>query len=236
MPRVSAMIRSRTCSSSANAHRRAQQRAGVAVHESAHLEIRHVLELVAGLACGEHEPDRLGQQPARDEGERQRRGSDPATARRPRRTAAGRPSAASDTRLRTARPTRNRSGGGPALKPKTIWSASRCGAGQPLEPIEQRSAQLMQAREGQLHLGLDPRRARRRSGPTPTRPGTRAGPSSRFPPRPAGPASGSRPGGRRRADRPAGRTRPPARAGSCAAPGRGIRHAMRRMRTAQSFP
>ena len=41
----------------------------------------------------------------------------------------GRCSAASETRLSTARPTRNRSGASPGLRPKTIRSASRCGPG-----------------------------------------------------------------------------------------------------------
>jgi hypothetical protein len=41
----------------------------------------------------------------------------------------GRSSAASDNKLSTARPTRNRSGAGPAVRPKTVRSASRCGPG-----------------------------------------------------------------------------------------------------------
>ena len=41
----------------------------------------------------------------------------------------GRSSAASDNKLSTARPTRNRSGAGPAARPKTVRSASRCGPG-----------------------------------------------------------------------------------------------------------
>jgi hypothetical protein len=41
----------------------------------------------------------------------------------------GRSPAVSDSRLSTARPTRNRSGGGPAATPSAIRSASRCGSG-----------------------------------------------------------------------------------------------------------
>ena len=67
-------IRSRTVTSSGEAHGRAQQRAGVAVDEAAHLELRQVPKLLARLTRGEHEPDRLGQQTARDERERERRG------------------------------------------------------------------------------------------------------------------------------------------------------------------
>ena len=74
----------------------------------------------------------------------------------------------------------------------TLWTR------QPLEPIEQRRAQLMQAREGQLHLGLDPHRPRDGQIRRRLRPGTPAAPSSRCRPRPAGPATGSRRGGCRR--------------------------------------
>ena len=54
-------------------HRRAEQRAGVPVAHAAHLQLGDVLELLARLACGEHDPDRLRQQATGDEGERQRR-------------------------------------------------------------------------------------------------------------------------------------------------------------------
>ena len=54
-------------------HRRAQQRAGVAVAHAAHLQLGHVLKLLARLARGEHDPDRLRQQATGDKRQRQRR-------------------------------------------------------------------------------------------------------------------------------------------------------------------
>ena len=81
-----------------------------------------------------------------------------ATARRRRCTRSGCSSAASASRLRTASPTRKRSGGGPALRPNAVLSASRCGLRQLLEPAEHRRAQRVQAGERELHLGLDARR------------------------------------------------------------------------------
>ncbi len=60
------------------------------------------------------------------------------------------------SRLRTASPTRKRSGAWPALRPNAAPSASRWGAGQSIEVVEERRAQLMQAAVRQLHLRLDP--------------------------------------------------------------------------------
>ena len=64
-------------------------------------------------------------------------------------------SATCDSRLSTARPIRNRSGGGPALMPNAVRSASRCGAGSAVQPIQHRRAQLVQPGERQFHLRLD---------------------------------------------------------------------------------
>ena len=91
----------------------------------------------------------------------------------------GRCSATSERRLSTARPTRKRSGASPGLRPKTIRSAVALRTGQPLEPIEERGAELMQARERQLHLGLDADRRARRSGPSAD--STRCSSSADFP-------------------------------------------------------
>ena len=66
-------------------------------------------------------------------------------------------SAASASRLRTARATRKRSGGGAVLQPERDPQRVSLRAGQCLEPVEHRRAQLMQAGEGELHLGLDAR-------------------------------------------------------------------------------
>ena len=124
-------------------------------------------------------------------------------------------SATSASRLSTASPTMNRSGGGPAASPNAVLSASRCGPGSASQAVEHRRAQRVQAGERQLHLGLDARRARdptpRRAAPT----GAPAARSCRRPPRRAGPAPGSGPRARPRpagpaprilADGPAGRT------------------------------
>ena len=68
----------------------------------------------------------------------------------------GRVSAASDTRFNTARPTRKRSGGGPELRPNTVSSASLSGARKASEPIKQRNAHLVQGGERELDLRFDP--------------------------------------------------------------------------------
>ena len=72
----------------------------------------------------------------------------------------GRSSATSDSRLRTARPTRNRSGASPSRTPNAVPKASRCGPGKPLQAIHERRAELMQPGERELHLRLDARRPR----------------------------------------------------------------------------
>ena len=64
-------------------------------------------------------------------------------------------SAASANRLRTATPTRKRSGGGPALRPNAVLSASRCGPGRRGRRPSIVRAQRMQAGECELHLRLD---------------------------------------------------------------------------------
>jgi hypothetical protein len=46
---------------------RAQQRAGVRLLQASYLQLRQPPELLAGLACSEDQPDRLGQQPPRCE-------------------------------------------------------------------------------------------------------------------------------------------------------------------------
>ena len=53
----------------------------------------------------------------------------------------GRSPAASDSKPSTARPTKNRSGAGPALRPNAVRSASRCGTGEtPHDPASARTA------------------------------------------------------------------------------------------------
>ena len=102
-------------------------------------------------------------------------------------------SAASASRLRTASPTRKRSGGGPALQAERRAQRVALRARQTLEPAEHRRAQRVQAGERELHLGLDAGRpgdpASRPRPPT----GAAAGRSCRRPPRRAAPAPGSGP-------------------------------------------
>ena len=65
-------------------------------------------------------------------------------------------SATSASRLRTASPTRNRSGGAPSSSPKPC-AAHVAGAPAGARAVEERRAELMEPGEGQLHLGLDAR-------------------------------------------------------------------------------
>ena len=82
-----------------------------------------------------------------------------ATARRRRCTRAAAPRRRRPAGSGPPAPTRKRSGGGPALRPNAVFSASRCGAGQPPQAVEHRRAQRVQAGERELHLGLDAGRA-----------------------------------------------------------------------------
>ena len=84
-------------------------------------------------------------------------------------------SAASASRLRTANPTRKRSGGGPSLQAERRAHRIALRARQALEPAEHRRAQRVEAGERELHLGLD---ARGPGDPAPLR-GTRQVPEQR---------------------------------------------------------
>ena len=64
-------------------------------------------------------------------------------------------SATSANSVSVARPTRKRSGAGPALSPNTVASASRCGAGRPSSRSSIGAQSLMEPAVGQLHLRLD---------------------------------------------------------------------------------
>ena len=55
----------------------------------------------------------------------------------------------------------------PAVSPNAVPSASRCGAGSRDEPVEHRRAQLVQAGERELHLGVDAGGARDAAARTP---------------------------------------------------------------------
>jgi len=71
----------------------------------------------------------------------------------------GRSSATSESSPRTASPTTKRSGGGLRAEPERRLERVTLRGGQALPQIEQRPAQLMQARVGELHLVLVARRA-----------------------------------------------------------------------------
>ena len=144
---------------------------------------------------------------------------DRATARHRRRTAADAAQPLPIDRLSTARPDEEPIRRRPRAQPEhNLDSASRCGPGRFVEPVEQRPAQLMQAGEGQLHRPTPPPPPARPSDPTPRRSGSPAAPSSRSQPRRAAPATGSRRDGSPRPARPAARTRSPGRAGRAARP------------------
>ena len=218
LPRVSATIRSRTRSSSVNRTAELSSARASPLTQAVHLELGHVPELLARLARGEHDPDRLRQQAPGDERERQRRGLiqplrviDDAQQR----TLLGR---LRDSRLSTASPTRNRSGAAPGAQPEHDLAA-RPAAGPGAARADRAAARTADAGwRRPAPSPTPPPPPGRRSDPTPTRPGTPAAPSSRSPPRRAAPATGSRPGGSPRPSRPAGRTRDLAPPGSCAPP------------------
>ena len=134
-------------------HRGVEQRAGVGVAQTAHLELGHVLKLLARFARGEHDPDRFGQQPSRHEGQRQRRGViqplrviDNAQNR----TLLGSLRQQAQNGQPDHEPVRRRAG----AQPENDFERLALWAREPLEAIECRRAQLMQAGEGQLHLRL----------------------------------------------------------------------------------
>jgi hypothetical protein len=138
-------------------HRRAQQRTGVPVDEAVHLELRQMPKLLAGVSRREHETHGLGQDPASDEPEGQGRGAieplrvvDDAQQR----TVLAHLGHEAEHREADEEGIRRRPTGQAEddLQRIALWPR------QPLEPIEQRGAELLQAGEGQLHLGLDPHR------------------------------------------------------------------------------
>ena len=155
LPRVSARIRSRT---------RASTRPGTtdSSNERASSSGSPSTRSSGRPASSSAAPDRAPRTPWRcarpaGGGRRMRAPAptrDRASARPRRGTRAGASSAASASRLSTARATRKRSGGLPACMPKATCSASCCGAGSVRNPVEHRRAQVMQPGERQLHLRL----------------------------------------------------------------------------------
>ena len=110
-----------------------------------------------GLANGEHDRHRLRQQPPRDEPERPGPTRRRATARRRRGRAAAAPRPPRTAGSSTARATRNRSGALAGRQAQRDAQRVPLRLRERVEPVEHRRAQLMQAGERQLHLGLDAR-------------------------------------------------------------------------------
>ena len=138
-------------------HRHAQERASVALVQPAHLQFGKVPERLVGDANREHHADPIGLQAAGHERER-RCGRlvpptgivDHAQQRAPGRRLRQQP----EHREPDDEPVRRDAG----AHPKDGLQRAALRVRQPLEPIEQRRAQLMQAGIGELHLGLHPRR------------------------------------------------------------------------------
>ena len=141
------------------AHRRAQERPRVAVAKTFHLELGQVPKLLARLTFGEDDPHRFGQQSPSHECQRQGRRLvqplrviDDAQQRMLLRHLREQAQHRQPDQERI----RGRAGAQAEHDLERLGLRSR----KPTPPIEHRRAELMQAREGQLHLGLDARRSR----------------------------------------------------------------------------
>ena len=134
-----------------NPNDRAQQRTCVLVLQTLDLELWKPPKLLTWLACGEHQPNALGQKPPRHERQRLRgRLIQPLrvidhTQKRP--------------FLRCFReqgqrrqPDQEPIGRTPATQPERDPKRVTLRSRKPLKAIEQRRAQLVKAGEGQLHL------------------------------------------------------------------------------------
>ena len=102
------------------------------------------------------------------------------------RHSSGSSSAASDSRLSTARLIRKRSGWAPELNPKAVAERVALRGRQPLEAVQQRPAQLMQTREREAPSPTRRRPRGRRGSPRRAR---RRNPAARSFPVPAAPRS-----------------------------------------------
>ena len=136
-------------------HGRVQECSRIAVDQAADLELRQPAELLARLTRREDEADRLGEQPASDESERQgRRPVEPLgvvddAEQRPLLRHLGHEPEHGEPDQEAVR---RRPGGHAEHGPERVALWGR----QPLHPVEHRRAQLVQARERELHLRLHP--------------------------------------------------------------------------------
>ena len=138
-------------------HGRAQQRAGVAVAHTLHLQLGHMPKLLARLPGAEHDPDRLRQQATGDEGQRQPRGLiQPLRVidDTQQRALLGHRREQAQHRQPDEKPIRGCAGAYAEHDLHGLPLRRR----EPVEPVEQRPAQLMQAGVSQLHLRLHPYR------------------------------------------------------------------------------
>ena len=161
LPPASARMRARTDSSSAPGERRVQQRVRVGGVQARDRELGQAAErlLVRGLAEREHERDALGQQAARDEGERLCR--DPVEPLRvvddaQQRALLGRVGEQREHRQPDQEAVGRRAHGQPERRAQGVALGRR----EPPQMPEQRRAQPVQAGERELHLGLDAGRPR----------------------------------------------------------------------------
>jgi hypothetical protein len=134
-------------------HGRAQQRAGIAVAHTVHLQLGHVPKFLAQLAGSEHDPDRLRQEATGDERERQHRRLiqplgviDDAQER----SLLGHHREQAQHRQPDEEPIRGSAGAQPEHDLDGLALRRR----ELLEPVEQWPAQLVQTGEGQLHVRL----------------------------------------------------------------------------------
>ena len=155
-PRVSATIRSRTRSSSGPGITESSRTRASCVGESADEQLRQPGQVapLAGLAGREHQPDRVRREAARNERQRQRGGAvlplrvvDHADERALLGGAGEQAEHGDAEQEAVGRRARAQAEGG--AQRVALWSRQR------VEAVEQRCAQLVQAGERQLHLGLD---------------------------------------------------------------------------------
>ena len=158
LPRISAMIRSRTRSSNTVGTAEASTARASAVAQAAHIELRQLLKLLVGLARSEHDPTRSANRRRATNANviAEARSSHCASSTTHK---SGRSSATSDNRLSTAKLTRNRSGGHAGTEPENgLERLDAAETGSSREPLQHRRAQLMQAGVSQLRVGLHPHR------------------------------------------------------------------------------
>ncbi len=136
-----------------------QQRAGVVVAQPFDDQLRQPGQLLGRRAGGEDQRDRLGQQAARDERERlQRRAVEPLRVvdthnQRPLARHLG-------EQAEDRQPDQEAILGRTGRQPERDFERIALRRGQVLAAVEQRRAQLVQPRERELHLGVDPGRPR----------------------------------------------------------------------------